>query len=611
MAACWKRRLRKSLGSAGSAARAERQAPGVPGHASLQRTLAAGAAAIGLSAGALAAVLIAHSYSDYAAARQTLHDVSAYRVTLDVANVLSAERGPANSVLGEAPAAQSQARERLKQFRARSDAALNRLASPPPAPFGLHDHRIPVSMLVSVRERLAHARTEVDRLSALPLAERPLPDIQHAIEDMFGVVDTFHPAVAWQIHALSAHDPGLAAPAITGKLLADMREYGGRIASQIMAPIAARQPLPVANLVAATRSRGRLMELWQLTGPVYQLYGDSPPLRQAYADAERLFFGTGLPLVDTMIEQGRHTGRYSMTPAELTTRYVRTLQPLERLRSAFLDEVVAHYSTHRAAALKMLVLATGASLLILGLLTYLLVFSQRALFRPLLHARDEIIALAEERALPRRAATRHAAMRTGEMGRLFDALGVLRHQLRERASLTAQLEHQARTDALTGLLNRRALERLAAQVGTTAEGAPAPLSLVLLDIDHFKQINDRYGHPVGDLVLQETAALMRRHVAATDVLARIGGEEFAVLLPGASPRRAAALAETLRQAIASQAIRLADGHQLRVTASFGVAHGMEGPSHWSRLFARTDEALYRAKSDGRNCVRTVSLAGTV
>ncbi|KAF7962900.1 hypothetical protein AWV80_16530 [Cupriavidus sp. UYMU48A] len=192
-----------------------------------------------------------------------------------------------------------------------------------------------------------------------------------------------------------------------------------------------------------------------------------------------------------------------MTPTEFTNRYVPTLEPLERLRSAFLDAVIAHFGANRQHALRVLATAGGATALILLVLGYLLVFAQRAVFLPLLHARDAIIALAEGASYPAFAMTAAGC----EMRRLFDALDILRRKLRERASLTEQLEYQALTDSLTGLLNRRALERVAAQPSDPS--GPATTSLILMDIDRFKQINDRHGHPVGDAVLRTVADLMR------------------------------------------------------------------------------------------------------
>ncbi|RDK10400.1 GGDEF domain-containing protein [Cupriavidus lacunae] len=568
---------------------------------SLQRKLAVATAVGGLCTVVLAALVIAGSYGDFAAARQNLYDISAYREVLDAANALSAERGPANSVLGEPPSPRSTARERLQVFRARSDAALARLSAPPPVPFGLHSHQLPPLMIERVRERLARARTEIDELAGRPRQQRDMDEIRHAIESMFEVVDALQPAIAWQVRKLSACDDGLAAPALTGKMLGDLREYGGRMASQIMAPVAARQPMPVQSLVDATRSRGRLLELWQLAGPAYNMFGAAPALEQAYADAGHQFFGQGVAMIDSLVAQGRVSGNYSMTPTELTNRYVRTLEPLERLRRVFLDEVVAHFTATRAQALRELAAACGTSALILAVLGYMLVFAQRSVFLPLLRARAEVIGLAEARGHPHYPAPTSPAKpatQAAEMRRLFDAIDILRRKLRERATLTEQLEHQAHTDSLTGLLNRRALELVAAQYA-----AHESASLVLIDVDCFKQINDRHGHAAGDQVLRGIAAMMRALVPPEGVLARFGGEEFALLLPHGRPGAAAALAETLRAAVASRPVYLSGSTQLGVTASFGVAIGHGGPHHWQRLFGAADAAMYRAKAEGRNCVR--------
>ncbi|MBP0631531.1 GGDEF domain-containing protein [Cupriavidus sp. AcVe19-1a] len=569
---------------------------------SLQRKLAIATAVGGLCTLVLAALVIARSFGTFMAARQNLHDISAYRGVLDAANVLSAERGPANSVLGEPPLADSAARARLRAMRALSDAALQRLAAPPAPPFGLHSHHLPALMVERVRERLQRARAEIDQLAARPLAERDMDAIRHAIESMFNVVDMLQPAIAWQVRELSACHEGLAAAALTGKMLGDLREYGGRIASQIMAPVAARQPMPVQSLVDATRSRGRLLELWQLAGPAYNMFGDSPALDHAYADTNHQFFGQGMAMIDSLVAQGRASGHYSMTPEELTNRYVRTLEPLERLRRVFLDEVVAHFAATRAQALRELAAACGATALILAVLGYTLVFAQRSVFLPLLRARDEVIGLAEERGHPDYASppamAPRMATRATEMRPLFDAIDILRRKLRERASLTAQLEHQARTDSLTGLLNRRALELVAARYP-----AQHSASLVLIDVDRFKQINDRHGHAAGDEVLREVATLMRALVPPESMLARFGGEEFALLLPHGRPGEAAAQAEALRAALARAPVRMPGGKSLQVTASFGVAIGHGGARHWQQLFAAADAAMYRAKAEGRNCVR--------
>jgi len=216
-------------------------------------------------------------------------------------------------------------------------------------------------MFERVRARLARARAEIDELAGRPLAERQTEDIRYAIGGMFEVVDVLQPAIGWQVGQISACQDGLAAPALTGKRLGELRDYGERIASQIMVPIAERQRLPVPSLEDANRSRGKRLELWQLTEPAYRMFGKTPRLEQAYADAGHQVFGQGLAMIDSMVAQERPSGHDSMTPAEFTNRYVSTLEPLERLRSAFLEEVIGHFEADRTHALRVLAVSISRS----------------------------------------------------------------------------------------------------------------------------------------------------------------------------------------------------------------------------------------------------------
>ncbi|WP_300154602.1 GGDEF domain-containing protein [Solidesulfovibrio sp.] len=155
----------------------------------------------------------------------------------------------------------------------------------------------------------------------------------------------------------------------------------------------------------------------------------------------------------------------------------------------------------------------------------------------------------------------------------------------------------ANLDPLTRALNRRKLAEVLAEEASRASRYGAPLSAVLLDIDHFKAINDTHGHDAGDAVLVELAARLRSRLRKVDRLARFGGEEFVVVAPGIDLEQAAELAERLRLAVAGEDFAAAG----RVTASFGVARHLSGEAPEAML-SRADKALYRAKSGGRNRV---------
>ena len=169
----------------------------------------------------------------------------------------------------------------------------------------------------------------------------------------------------------------------------------------------------------------------------------------------------------------------------------------------------------------------------------------------------------------------------------------------------ARLEQLAQTDPLTQLLNRRALtERITAEM-ERALRYDASLSLLMVDLDHFKRVNDTYGHLVGDDVLRDFAQLLTRTIRTTDVVARFGGEEFLVLLPEADEAGAEHFAERIRSAVEEHEFGARVGHpSLQLTASIGVATFPAARiESVEDLLARADAALYRAKADGRNKVR--------
>jgi diguanylate cyclase (GGDEF)-like protein len=160
----------------------------------------------------------------------------------------------------------------------------------------------------------------------------------------------------------------------------------------------------------------------------------------------------------------------------------------------------------------------------------------------------------------------------------------------------------ATVDLLTGVLNRQALlSRLDDELERAAR-YQRPCSVVLVDLDHFKRVNDTYGHAAGDLVLREVADVLRSHVRTTDIVGRYGGEEFMVVLPETDADAAAVSAEKLRRLVSSRKVRLDDGHVLAVSLSAGVAGGLGQHLKLDALIRDADAALYSAKALGRDQV---------
>lgn len=165
----------------------------------------------------------------------------------------------------------------------------------------------------------------------------------------------------------------------------------------------------------------------------------------------------------------------------------------------------------------------------------------------------------------------------------------------------SRIRHESLTDPLTGLKNRRAFDKEITQMHTAAAIAKEPLSLLLVDIDHFKSVNDTHGHLLGDCVIKRVAQWLMESVRGKDLIARFGGEEFVLILPETDLRGAASVAENIRSNIAKRTLRHGEKTIGRVTVSVGAVQTKEEESVES-LIDRADQALYQAKREGRNRV---------
>ena len=168
------------------------------------------------------------------------------------------------------------------------------------------------------------------------------------------------------------------------------------------------------------------------------------------------------------------------------------------------------------------------------------------------------------------------------------------------ASANASLERLSRVDPLTGLYNRRHLEEVLSALVSAGRRHDMSFAVLLIDIDHFKRVNDGYGHRIGDEVLRATAATIDGNLRLEDAVARWGGEEFLVALPGASSDCAEAAAERIRTAVAAALVEVADRDPIRVTVTIGVAVWTGGT--FEQLVERADAALYLGKAAGRDRV---------
>jgi diguanylate cyclase (GGDEF)-like protein len=189
-------------------------------------------------------------------------------------------------------------------------------------------------------------------------------------------------------------------------------------------------------------------------------------------------------------------------------------------------------------------------------------------------------------------------------------LGLIASYCVENVINRARLLRSGFTDVLTGWNNRRYLAVRMAEELARARRDRSRLVCLMLDIDHFKRVNDTWGHAAGDAVLREFAQRIEAEVRASDVAARFGGEEFVVLMPATEVASASLLAERIRHAVAGESVQMPNGEAVSITVSIGVASATPSPTSadlktvGDSLLARADVALYRAKSEGRNRIAT-------
>jgi len=185
--------------------------------------------------------------------------------------------------------------------------------------------------------------------------------------------------------------------------------------------------------------------------------------------------------------------------------------------------------------------------------------------------------------------------------KLDRARKALRLQLESIGALQAQLREQAERDPLTGMYNRRYLDVALPEALRRCAAAGSPLSIAMIDVDHFKRINDAHGHPMGDQVLRALATILTKHVRDSDIVCRFGGEEFLVVLPGMRRDGAMARAEAWRSAFEAERVP-SGGEAIAATLSVGIATFPEDGDAIVTLVRAADDALYRAKRTGRNRV---------
>src|SRR3989344_2334223 len=555
------------------------------------------------------AQLVNLEWAKFEQSRRAQQAVQRLRVA---AEMVSRERGPTNGLLGEATTGGTpELLERLTRARQRTDEAFlayRQALGDDPQASRHQDIRREAGELV---QALQQARTRIDLLIQRPGAQRSAADIRDGVQAMIGLVPRLAPAITAFAHEAQQADAELATPVWGARLAAELREYAGQLGSLFTPALSRHQPFTEGETAAIDQVKGRIDQLHHLLGLRMAATDGAPEwgqpggaVRAAQAAMAQRYFGNAARLLGEVERAGRTHGRYGLTPAEFAARYVPDMDAIIELRDALLSEAEQRSIDAHERSRRSLAWLAGLTSALMALVLVMLLLIRQRVVQPLMQAAEALHAMGRgdlSPALPEPRAHDEVAAIIGGIEALRQQSRVRGDLERERDRLIETLREQSSTDFLTGLPNRRAFFEAAEAEMARARRHGFGVVLLLLDVDHFKRVNDQLGHTAGDLALVAVAGVLHQGMRQGDLAARLGGEEFVALLSHCSPEAGMGFAERLREAIQAEAIDVGAGlPALHLTVSIGLADSAHHGHDLDALVARADQAMYRAKHGGRN-----------
>lgn len=571
---------------------------------SIQKMQLLAAALIATSCLLLASLVTFPSINNYLKFRNSTEEFGRYDAALKAVWAISAERGPSNNMMGRI-GSEAELRAALAKSRLETDEKLAQLQAAFPNEFREQMH-LPEA-LEAVRTKLAVARDIVDRVSNLPEEQRNGTNFALAINAMFAAAESgqlLRDAIG---RIVVNNAPIIGLDIIMVGAAGTLRDRIGRLGSYVVISLDADDLTKARYRATFETELQRVMSLKTLLKTYAAAYLQTPEVQQALENVEADYFEGALRYAEETLMSGNEKDRPAVEI--FSKRYLTGMKSTGILRDLLVQTIRDKTSAEKNNALTTSIMSSLLALISISAMGLLAFLFRKRLFVPMLSAREQIMAIANGDL----ADCPHSPKMAKEMTKMFHGLDFLREQLRhkqsleqEREEMASQLWKLARTDPLTGAFNRRALEEVADYIFTGEQKVSTGLGVMIIDIDHFKSINDRFGHAEGDLVLQRTAEVLGKNLRDTDILARFGGEEFVIILQDVNETTTNATAERLRLAIASSAS--GEIASTPITASFGVVWRDAGSAtQWDQLMAIADERLYQAKREGRNRVAATSL----
>lgn len=512
-----------------------------------------------------------------------------------VYEMTSRERGPANGVLGDDIPADPNKQELLRKARKTTDEAFNTL---------LHlladDKGSVYETSRQAKQQLQRAREAVDLEANKPRNQRNSAQIRGAVNQMIGVIDTLSPALLKLTNNASASFPGTTDALLSAIQAAALREYAGQLGSQLTATLTTRQVLKTDEFMTLNRLRGRIEQLREQLRARAITLEHQHSVQAALDIMTERYFNSAIPFVEAQIEIGLEDGNYQINTAQFAARYVPDMDSMVSLRDVLLNDALssARNKLNKSQIVALKTVSGSALLFILLAITWWLL--HRRVVMPLAKTTKLIVTIANGNLNVQVPSTKYQ----DEVADMLGAIAVLRDNSIARQQAEETIRQMAFYDPLTDLPNRRLLEDRLHQILAGAQRHGTIGAVLFIDLDKFKQINDERGHETGDWLLRQVANRMRSVVRDSDTAARIGGDEFIILLPDAGTwQQALLVAEKVRLEM-EKPFFMDDGVQLCISSSIGVVTFPDQADNLHDILRFSDEAMYKAKRQGRNAVMT-------
>ena len=546
-----------------------------------------------LSLCSLSIPLIVKSYRDYNKTNQALIEIQALQAVADLANKISRERAPANKLMSSNQQDFAKHVLELKLYRLTVDEQMKKTLEV------LKHSNLPnldLSLVDRLDEALTQGRQQVDAYAALPREQRNAETMDQAILKMFSAWDLSHDVLKDVIAVSEGKDTAVSNFYVQILLLADLRDQAGRAASNVMAHVAFKQPIPETNLARSLQTRKQVMYLWELIDTLQPERDKTEEFKVLHQAVYNEFLAKGLLIVERLMNESIYHRPYYLTGTQLTEAIVDKFSTVVELQNYLLKYSVEKAIIEKNKAQNILLTTVGISLISIFAALFTMIYARKRVFGPLIQAREILFDLSHSSLRPNPMDTKD---QPANVYSLFTAIQQLKQTLQQRDALEFRLKNIAHLDSLTGVANRYALNEYIKLL----ENQPTQFSetcLMVIDIDHFKQVNDVYGHLMGDQVIQFVAEKLKENIRTSDLLVRYGGDEFIVLIENVGMERALKIAEKIRSEIYEAKpldnVRCPD---LKVSISIGVAIGA---TSWMALLEKADRALFQAKEQGKNKV---------